>query len=602
VRSVAKYALGVTLGLFGAGAVAAVGYVHSRISINLPYYSSSDRVAWLEQNWSAEQRKWFHHADQGAQSFLIPYEWFAALEQPVITLGETSLLSDPRYLDRLGFISVAANGRASDLPIGFARGKAMHNSNGDVWLHPQSKQPMTSIGLTCAACHTGRLTYQGTTVLIDGGSGLVDIGTTRQAVGLSVLFTKILPYRFDRFATRVIGPSASPEARAELRRQLSVVWGQMDKIRRLDDGVSGRSVVEGYGRLDAVTRIGNQVFGLDLKRDGNYQPTSAPVHFPRLWNTSWYDWMHYNGSMAQPMARNAGQALGSAAMINLLNPKRILFESSLDVANIFEIEKLVAGKPPDGTRGFTGLTAPKWPADILPPIDGKQAAKGAELYKGLCQRCHLAPVTSPEFWNAEQWLPPNAAGERYLAIDQVSLAEIGTDPSQAEDQARRTVSTPAELGLASNKFVDAIVDVAGKAVARWYDGQTPPIQGPVRLEMNGYRENGRKAPLKYNARPLNGIWATPPYLHNGSVPNLYSLLSPVTERPAKFYVGNREYDPVNVGYRHDIFPGAPEIDTAIRGNHNTGHEFNDDARKQGVIGRRLSPDERRAVVEYLKTL
>jgi hypothetical protein len=59
---------------------------------------------------------------------------------------------------------------------------------------------------------------------------------------------------------------------------------------------------------------------------------------------------------------------------------------------------------------------------------------------------------------------------------------------------------------------------------------------------------------------------------------------------------------VNVGYRYDELSGGFKFDTAIRGNQNTGHEFNDDGKKSGVIGRGLSPDERRALVEYLKQL
>jgi hypothetical protein len=106
----------------------------------------------------------------------------------------------------------------------------------------------------------------------------------------------------------------------------------------------------------------------------------------------------------------------------------------------------------------------------------------------------------------------------------------------------------------------------------------------------------------YMPRPLNGIWATPPYLHNGSVPNLYALLSPVAERPTTFYLGNREYDPEHVGYRTGKFPGGFEFDTTIRGNRNTGHEFADSPNKDGVIGRLLTPDERLDLIEYLKTL
>jgi hypothetical protein len=59
---------------------------------------------------------------------------------------------------------------------------------------------------------------------------------------------------------------------------------------------------------------------------------------------------------------------------------------------------------------------------------------------------------------------------------------------------------------------------------------------------------------------------------------------------------------VNVGYVTDEFPAGFEFDTTIRGNSNSGHEFSDDSKKEGVIGHSLSPDERRALIEYLKTL
>jgi len=75
----------------------------------------------------------------------------------------------------------------------------------------------------------------------------------------------------------------------------------------------------------------------------------------------------------------------------------------------------------------------------------------------------------------------------------------------------------------------------------------------------------------------------------------------VLERPPTFQLGQREYDPIKVGYRSDELAGGFTFDTRIRGNHNTGHEF-DDRKADGVIGRRLGPDERRALVEYLKTL
>jgi hypothetical protein len=62
------------------------------------------------------------------------------------------------------------------------------------------------------------------------------------------------------------------------------------------------------------------------------------------------------------------------------------------------------------------------------------------------------------------------------------------------------------------------------------------------------------APCGYNARPLIGVWATPPYLHNGAVRTVYDLLSDT--RPEKFVYGSHEYDPINLGYTQDLGPGT----------------------------------------------
>ena len=98
----------------------------------------------------------------------------------------------------------------------------------------------------------------------------------------------------------------------------------------------------------------------------------------------------------------------------------------------------------------------------------------------------------------------------------------------------------------------------------------------------------------YKARPLDGIWATAPYLHNGSVPTLHDLMLPEDQRPTKFAVGQLEYDPVKVGYIHDPEDQrAPFVfDTSLPGNSNQGHNF----------AANLNEDERWALVEFLKTL
>ena len=92
-------------------------------------------------------------------------------------------------------------------------------------------------------------------------------------------------------------------------------------------------------------------------------------------------------------------------------------------------------------------------------------------------------------------------------------------------------------------------------------------------------------------------------MHNGSVPTLEALLSPDdSARPLKFWMGSRQFDPVNVGYSGVEMKGATLFDTARPGNANTGHRFKDGARGKGVIGRALTAEERAQIIEFLKSL
>src|SRR6185503_2290917 len=100
---------------------------------------------------------------------------------------------------------------------------------------------------------------------------------------------------------------------------------------------------------------------------------------------------------------------------------------------------------------------------------------------------------------------------------------------------------------------------------------------------------------------LAGIWATPPFLHNGSVPTLSHLLLPAAERPVTFYTGQRDYDPVKLGLELDrtkfnLPPGLDlfTFDTRIAGNWNTGHEFD-------WVYKDLNDEKRYDIIEYIKT-
>jgi hypothetical protein len=110
----------------------------------------------------------------------------------------------------------------------------------------------------------------------------------------------------------------------------------------------------------------------------------------------------------------------------------------------------------------------------------------------------------------------------------------------------------------------------------------------------------------YQAPPLDGIWATAPYLHNGAVPTVYHMLKS-TSRPKIFtrsYQTEKEdYDPVKLGWKVQVLDKPPAASVPLRerrkfydttqpGRGNQGHTFGD----------KLSEEERMAVIEYLKTL
>jgi mono/diheme cytochrome c family protein len=582
------------------------------LHVRIVEHPTPKKTVWLDQGISKEKLSWFYHADQGTRTFGFPYEWFMALEQPTIPwllFTDAGLFSDPAYLDRYGFIADTIIPGKKALPIGFAQGGPMLDPTGSPWKNPRNKHVMTGVGLTCAACHTGSFTYKDTAVVIDGGPALTNLFAMKQGMGISLLLTRVWPGRFSRFAERILGPDSTVDDRETLKTQLDQVLAQYKQVKNLEERVAAQSILEGYGRLDALNRIGNQVFSLDLKRPENYAGSSAPVHFPRIWNTPWFDWVQYNGSIMQPMVRNAGESLGVSAELNLTDPSRGLYKSSVDIKSLDAMEQMIKGdKPPSAKDGFSGLKSPKWPADILPPIDQKLADKGAKLYKTHCQECHRPPISNAEFYdfNNKDWWTKNQAGEPILKVENVPISHIGTDPAQAADMVARTVAVPENLGIKSSGFAFALGELVEKTVNTIFDQTKPPVSDAERKRIDGYMPNELRGELAYKVRPLNGIWATPPYLHNASVPTIEDLLGDPEQRPKKFHLGSREYDPVKLGYKTDPMTNAFEFDTSIRGNSNRGHEFRKDYDKnkeiKGVIGPALSADDRKALIEYLKTL
>ena len=144
----------------------------------------------------------------------------------------------------------------------------------------------------------------------------------------------------------------------------------------------------------------------------------------------------------------------------------------------------------------------------------------------------------------------------------------------AVDRIKRKAFTAAGMTEAQQRNVE---DLRRRKAIVWRDTllDTKPPYGP------------------YAARPLFGVWAAAPYLHNGSIPTLYDLLSPPQQRPKSFPLGPREYDPVKLGFVVDVacFGEDCLVDTSLVGSDNGGHSFGTD----------MSESDRMALIEYLKT-
>ena len=709
------------------------------IAPGLPERDEIKRAVWLDQNWSDRDRFWFHHAPQGTATIPIPYDWFMSLEAPEISLlSNPPMLHDSAYLARMGFISspsgwerdahgyrryneaTAGNpdyagqnvgqGEKKEvydwkdfdenqdgLPVGFVKLKAEKFKVASVGeaRSPADGKPMNgdSIGLTCAACHTGHFTYQGTDIRMDGAPAMTHLDKFRSAMGVALALTDTMPGRFDRFAERMAKRKNIPlddkqafdAFQKQLRGALKAAIKQGKTVAGLEKTIVTQRCTEsdncenldpGFGRLDALNRIGNQVFYSDIidanKPDKaikeNLAANNAPVSFPYIWSTPWFLWAQYDGSIEHPLIRNAGEALGVRALLNLQqpnNPAAPLYGSSVDLGNLVDMEELLQGSSPfvGETRGFKGLQAPKWPSAIFPQqevwqIDQTKADKGRKLYSELCMGCHLEPVSDPAFWNSKHWV--DLEGEKYLNAPEIPLSELGTDPAQASVLLNRTVNVPEYLQLdpykllegcgypaaaidklgikpgvqtkvlfglalmeATKKTVDKLMQQEGMSEAEqlmlWGKRKNCPNPNLVQALLD--KAEGKEAQLYYRTRPLDGVWATAPFLHNGSIPNLWSLLSPQAERPDKFCVGNLEFDPVKVGYETGIVDGKAvcdkrnlsarlsfrkaiyEFDVNQPANSNAGHVFDDvKGSTKGVIGRKLSEDERWELIEFLKTL
>jgi hypothetical protein len=191
-----------------------------------------------------------------------------------------------------------------------------------------------------------------------------------------------------------------------------------------------------------------------------------------------------------------------------------------------------------------------WLLDFEPPVypypvDRALAAQGRPVYQQYCASCHGE--------NGRHF-----GGERIGRV--VPLEEIGTDRHRLDSYTYDLLSSQSTL----------------------YAGY--PWRFHQFRKTNGY-----------TSMPLDGIWLRAPYLHNGSVPSMRTLLEPPANRPKTFYRGNDVYDRENMGFDSTTAQSEERrfflFDTALPGNSASGHSY----------GTQLGEPDKNALIEYLKT-
>ena len=563
----------------------------------------------LDQNWSEDDWQWFYTTPQGSK--LVPYAWAMALERAT----DEQLWA--KNLDRFWFLPNRVGSNNPDgLPVGIVRDGA-------------------HLGLTCAACHTNQVEFRGTTYQIDGGptnadlfAFLADLAASLKATSKSATDPK-----FVRFAQRVGGDPAT--LFADLKK-FNDSFQQYIKDSTPDVAKWGRA------RTDAFGMIFNRVTSIDLKLPGNSEKPNAPVSYPFLWDTSWHNVVQWNGSapnrlVVERLARNVGEVLGVFAEIDMMQKPRFprFYPSTAKRRNLLEIEDRLAH-----------LRSPKW-QNAFGAIDAGARTRGQAIYDQQCETCHkiATPGKSQDVKmvalsrvNTDETMAKMAAtasgrtgvlkGRSKVILNPFSrfgdtapssgmtlhaiigsILSLQPIPDPPPPPGTAAVAANAEAAAASDDNDDS--QDAQRAEVRAELEQTPATAGAVSTDETGgggviasglrslalrpesLRKQSTKEPvLEYKARPLDGIWATAPYLHNGSVPTLRDLLNPVAQRPKTFHVGSRELDTVNVGFVTTPVEGSFLFDTSIPGNRNTGH----------LWGTTLTEDQKMDLIAYLKSL
>ncbi|WP_279598648.1 di-heme-cytochrome C peroxidase [Methylobacterium sp. J-026] len=550
--------------------------------------------------WGDRERRAFYVQDQGSE--LMPLAWLKALKQR----DGTPFLAGS--LSRYGYLPNPDS--RDDLPIGFTfAGPA----GGEI------------AGMSCAACHTREITVAGRAYRIDGGPAIVDFQTLLSDLDESVGAVVASEAAFQPFAQAVLGAGAGEPG--AVQNLLVVARSWYDRYHTL----MARALPTtpwGPSRLDAVGMIFNRVTGLDIGLPpgtmipDNIRAADAPARYPFLWNAPIQDrtqWPGFaaNGNDTLALSRNLGEVLG---VFGRFHPRPDAF-------------KILTGYDylSDNSANFNGLRLledsvkaigpPRWPWSLQMTLVRQGAAIFARPEsQGGCKSCHGPEPGAHWPLEAETWKTPVkdvGTDSREHGVMQwraksgiltgAQIPVVQSTPLRAENECSFSILANAVTGSIIQSFPPFLIagppPMPGMAALRLDILALPPKLRPLAEAFpQAATGDGSCVPgvpagtYPYEARVLEGIWAAAPYLHNGSVATLADLLKKPDQRRQAFKVGpNYDIDAVGLAEDQTLFDytlKTTDCTDRNSGNSRCGHAYGTD----------LSADEKKALLEYLKSL
>jgi processive rubber oxygenase RoxA-like protein len=517
------------------------------------------------------ERQQFYHLSEGGE--ILPLALLRALERQRTSQDPRGdgLVPFTQNLERYGFIP---DDTSSQNPFGLPAGMSVARSR---------LTNRVMVGFNCATCHVGEIWKNGRRVRIDGGPNMIRLNDMFGDVKTELENTLKETGRRERFLMNVARykredddrfPSdrTAAERLQDLKSDVETAEAFKGYIAAMPMLKDMATVVNGYGRVDAFGVARNLLFGGDER---NRRPQNAPVSLSYIWGLENTAWLQWGANMNSVMERNIGQSLGVGAVFN---PETFATTARLD--NLNRLEHLAYK-----------ITPPAWPAAILGPIDGAKAMRGREVYDRACANCHEKPFE----------VSPNGL----VSYQLFKLSEVGTSPLAAQNFDQTVIVDGKE-----RRFADAAFSVLEGLKRQYYVKNAISEQTQAEWEGRARRPAPRmrstladadkypdsRGGRVYPAKPLAGIWSTAPYLNNGSVANVWDLLTAPEARPKTFSLGSREYDTEKLGYVSTPNPASPapawEFDTGKPSNSSAGH----------VYGTKLPDDDKWALIEFLKAL